>query len=56
MHYANNNLARFGAAPRKGHMKISIKIFGYLRYNDRFRNMFDIEDPDTSKMDFKHNY
>ena len=53
--YANNNLARFGAAPREGHMKRAIRKFGYFRYNYRGMNMFDIEDPDTRKVDFNNN-
>ena len=56
MQYATNTLARFGAAPREGHTKIAIGIFGYLRYNYRGSTMFDIEYPDTSKAEFKHNY
>ena len=53
--YATNCFARFGAAPREGHTKGSIRIFGYLRYDDTGRNMSDIEDPDTRKVEFKHN-
>ena len=53
--YATNTLARFEAAPREGHMKRSIKIFCYLRYNDRGSIMFDIEDPETIKVKFKNN-
>ena len=53
--YATNTLERFGAAPMEGNTERAIRIFVYLRYNDRGRTMFDIEDPDTRKVELKHN-
>ena len=53
--YSTNALARFWAAPREGHMKIAIRIFGYLRYNDKGGTLFDIEDTYTRKVRLNHN-
>ena len=54
--YATNNLTRFGAAPMEGHMKRAVRIFGYLRYNDRGRTIFEILYPDIIKVESKHDY
>ena len=53
--YETNDLARFGAATRKWHTKKSIRIFVYLRYNDRRRTMFEIEYKYKIKVEFKYN-
>ena len=53
--YATNTLARFGAAPREGHRKRILRVFGYLKYNGKGRTMFDTEDPDVRNINFEEN-
>ena len=53
--YATNTLARFGSAPREGHIRRAIRIFGYLKHNNKGRILFDIAEPDTSRVEFKDN-
>ncbi|MEM7375710.1 MAG: reverse transcriptase domain-containing protein, partial [Bacteroidota bacterium] len=39
--YATNTLARYATAPREGHKKRTIKIFGYLKHKSKGRMVFD---------------
>jgi hypothetical protein len=50
--FAVNCMARFGCAPRDGHMKRMIRIFGYLKYHMKGRLKFDLEPPNLMGLAF----
>jgi hypothetical protein len=37
LQFAVNSMARFGCAPRDGHMKRMLRIFSYLKYHTKGR-------------------
>jgi hypothetical protein len=50
--YATNTMARFASAPREGHMKRMLRIFGYLQHHAKHRIAFDIDEPNYEGLSF----
>ena len=50
--YATNTMARYGMAPREGHLKALKQIFGYLRNRPNGQILIDINDPPIRKEAF----
>ena len=40
--YATNTLARYNAIPREGHLNAMLRVFGYLKFHDKAKLVFDI--------------
>ena len=53
--YATNTLARYGVMPREGHFQRALRIFGYLKHNDKAKVTFDPRDPELSRIEFIEN-
>ena len=50
--YAVNTMARFAMAPRQGHVKRMLRLFGYLKHHKKFRIAFDTGEPYYGDLDF----
>jgi len=46
--YTSASLARYMMAPRQGHMHAMMRVFGYLKFNSKFKIDYDITEPDFS--------
>ena len=51
--YATNTLARFNTMPRQGHLQRCLRIFGYLKHNNKARIVFDPSNPNLDAMSFQ---
>jgi hypothetical protein len=51
--FAVNSMARFSNAPREGHMKRMLRVFGYLKYHEKARIKFDVTVPNYDGLEFK---
>ena len=51
--YATNTLARFNTMPRQGHLQRCLRIFGYLKHNNKARIVFDPSNPNLDAMNFQ---
>jgi hypothetical protein len=52
--FAVNSMARFSNAPRQGHMKRMLRVFGYLKYHEKARIKFDTTLPNYEGLEFKN--
>ncbi|HEY9300451.1 MAG TPA: Ty1/Copia family ribonuclease HI, partial [Phormidium sp.] len=43
--YAINTLSRYAMAPREGHVKAMIRVFGYLQYRPKGKILVDVGEP-----------
>jgi hypothetical protein len=50
--YATNTLARFAIAPREGHFKRMLRVFGYLKHHPKGRIMIDTSHPNYEEIKF----
>ena len=50
--YATNTLARFAVAPREGHVKRMLRLFGYLKHHAKYRLAFDMDPPNYEGLEF----
>ena len=50
--YAVNTMARYSAAPKKGHFLRMFRIFGYLAFHDKARISFDPSDPNWDDFEY----
>lgn len=53
--YAVNTMARFAMMPREGHLRRMMRLFGYLKYYAKARNLFDPTDPSYDDFKFTEN-
>jgi hypothetical protein len=53
--YATNTLARYAMNPRKGHMKMAKRIFGYLKQVPNAHIKLDIDRLDLTRINFEAN-
>jgi hypothetical protein len=51
--FAINSMARFSNAPREGHMKQMLRIFGYLKYHEKAWIKFDVTVPNYDGLELK---
>ena len=59
--FAAQLMARYNHAPRKGHLKVLLRIFGYLKHHGKIKLKFDVSYPEIpggklEKCDWKHFY
>ncbi|HEY9297802.1 MAG TPA: reverse transcriptase domain-containing protein, partial [Phormidium sp.] len=47
--YAINTLSRYAMAPREGHMKAMMRVFGYLRQRPKGKILVDVGEPHVRK-------
>ena len=51
IHYAVSTLGRYSAAPKEGHMKVMLRVFGYLKHHMKRQIIFNTEEPEFDKID-----
>ena len=51
MHFAVSTLGRYSVAPRQGHLKAMLKVFGYLKYHMKRQIICNVEEPDFIKLE-----
>ena len=59
--FAGQLMARYNHAPRAGHLKVMLRIFGYLKHHGKVKLKFDVSYPEIpggklEKCDWKHFY
>ena len=51
VHYAISTLSRYSAAPREGHMKVMLRVFGYLKHHMKMQIIFNTKEPELDKVE-----
>ena len=53
IYYATVTLARYNVAPREGHQKAMLHIFGYLKHYKKWKTIYEIKRLEVDETEFK---
>ena len=56
VHFAVSTLGRYSAAPRQGHVKAMLRVFGYLKYHMKRQILCNTEEPEFDKAKMVKHY
>ena len=51
VHFAVSTLRWYSVAPRQGHLKAMLRVFGYLKYHIKRQIICNVEEPDFIKLE-----
>ena len=51
VHYAVSTLRRYSTAPKQGHMKAMLRVFGYLKHHMKRQILCNTKEPDLNKVE-----